>query len=156
MVILAIELSVLWFTVSDYLCGIFFFWPLSCLSFDLRFLNTSVVSSLSCRSFDLRFLITSVVSSLSCRSFFSWPLSFLSFDLRFLITSVVSSFSCRSFFSWPLSCLCFDLRFLITSVVSFSLYHWGVWSLFYTDNSMVKIKGPTTQWSRYHRANQKP
>jgi hypothetical protein len=34
--------------------------------------------TLSCLSFDLRFLITSVVS---------WPLSCLFFDLRFLITS---------------------------------------------------------------------
>jgi hypothetical protein len=40
--ILAIVLSVLRFKVSVYLFGIF--WPLYCLSFDLRFLFTSLVS----------------------------------------------------------------------------------------------------------------
>jgi hypothetical protein len=40
--ILAIVLSVLRFKVSAYLFGIL--WPLYCLSFDLRFLFTSLVS----------------------------------------------------------------------------------------------------------------
>jgi hypothetical protein len=40
--LLSIVLSVLWFTTSDYLFGIF--WPLCCLSFDLRLLITSLVS----------------------------------------------------------------------------------------------------------------
>ena len=45
---LTIVLSVFRFRVSDYPFGIFKFWSLSCLSFDLRFLITPLVSSNFC------------------------------------------------------------------------------------------------------------
>jgi hypothetical protein len=45
--LLVIVLSVLRLTASDYLIGIF--WPLYCLSFDWRLLNTSLVSFGHCR-----------------------------------------------------------------------------------------------------------
>ena len=51
---MAIVLSVLRFTDSDYLLGIL--WPLCCLSFDLRILITSLVSSNS-SCFVLFFLV---------------------------------------------------------------------------------------------------
>ena len=83
--LLAIVLSVLWFTASDYLFGIF--WPLCCLSFDLRFwlplwyLLAIMLSVLRFTASDYLFGIF-------------WPLCCLSFDLRLLITSLVSFGHC--------------------------------------------------------------
>ena len=74
--LVAIVLSLLRFTASDYLFIIL--WPLSCLSLDLRRLITSLVSFGHC-----------LVSHLNLFGILL-PLSCLSFDLRLLITSLVS------------------------------------------------------------------
>jgi hypothetical protein len=157
----AIVLSVLWSTASDYPFGIF--WPLCCLSFDLRLLITSLVSFVHCVVCPLIYdfwlplwylltIVLSVLWSTASDYLFGifWPLCCLSFDLRLLITSLVSFDHCVVcpliygfwlplwyllaivlsvlwFTSsdypfgifWPLCCLSFDLRLLITSLVSF-------------------------------------
>ena len=74
--LVAIVLSLLRFTASDYLFIIL--WPLSCLSLDLRLLINSLVSFGHC-----------LVSPLNLFGILL-PLSCLSFDLRLLITSLVS------------------------------------------------------------------
>ena len=74
--LVAIVLSLLRFTASDYLFIIL--WPLSCLSLDLRRLITSLVSFGHC-----------LVSHLNLFGILL-PLSCLSFDLRLLIISLVS------------------------------------------------------------------
>ena len=60
----SVALSVM-FCRSLFVLFSFFFWPLYCLSFDLRLLITPLVSfwSLYCLSFELRLLITPLVSS---------------------------------------------------------------------------------------------
>jgi hypothetical protein len=114
-------LSLLWFTTSDYLFGIL--WQLSCLSFDLRLLITSLVSCGHCLVC-LRFTASDYLLGIL------WPLFCLSFDSRLLITtSLVSCGHClvspliyASDYLFgilcPLSCLSLDLRLLITSLVS--------------------------------------
>ena len=182
--LVAIVLSVLRFTASDYLFGIL--WPLYCLSFDLRLLITSLVSCghcIVCPSIygfwlPLWYLVAIVLSVLRFTASdylfgILWPLYFLSFDLRLLITSLVSCghcIVCPSIYGfwlplwylvaivfsvlrftasdylfgilWPLYCLSFDLRLLITSLVSCghcivcpsiygSDYHFGIlWPLY--------------------------
>jgi hypothetical protein len=85
-----IVLSVLLrFTASDYPFGIFKFWPLCCLSFDLRNLITPLVSQILA-------IVLSVLqftdSDYPFGIFKLWPLCCLfSFDLRILITPLVSS-----------------------------------------------------------------
>ena len=157
----AIVLSVLWSTASDYPFGIF--WPLCCLSFDLRLLITSLVSFVYCVVCPLIYvfwlplwylltIVLSVLWSTASDYLFGifWPLCCLSFDLRLLITSLVSFDHCVVcpliygfwlplwyllaivlsvlWFTasdypfgifWPLCCLSFDLRLLITPLVSF-------------------------------------
>jgi hypothetical protein len=121
-------LSVLWFTASDYSFGIL--WSLSCLSFDLRFLITPLVSfghGVVCPGICGFWLLLwyLVVIELSVLWFTAsgysfdvlWSLSCLSCDLRLLITL---------WCLWSLCCLSCDLRLLITLLVS--------------------IKGQTTQW----------
>ena len=100
---LAIVLSVLRFTASDYPCGIV--WPLCCLSFVLRLLITSLVSFGHC-----------VVCS-SCYDFWL-PLWYrLGIVLSVLLRVTTSDYPCGIF--WPLCSLSFVLRLLITPVVSF-------------------------------------
>ena len=158
--LLAIALSFLRFTSSDYTFGIF--WPLHCLSFDLRLLITLLVSfghCIVCPSIygfwlHLWYLLAIALSVLrftaSDYTFgIFWPLHCLSFDLRLLITPLVPFGHCVFFPSiygfwlhlwyllpialsvrftasdytfgifWPLHCLSFDLRLLITPLVSF-------------------------------------
>ena len=98
-------LSVLWYTVSDYPFGIL--WPLCCLSFDIRFLITPLVSCchyVVCPSIYVFWLPLwyLVVILLSVRRLTAsdypfgilWPLCCLSFDLRLLITPLVSCGHC--------------------------------------------------------------
>jgi hypothetical protein len=73
----AIALSVLRFTASDYTFGIF--WPLHCLSFDLRLLITPLISLAIALSF-LRFTSSDYTFGII------WPLHCLSFDIRLLVT----------------------------------------------------------------------
>ena len=159
--LLAIVLSVLLFTISDYPFGIF--WPLYCLYFYLRFLITPLVSfghCIVCTSIydfwlPLWYLLAIVLSvllfTISDYPFgIFWPLYCLYFYLRFLITPLVSfghCIVCTSIYDfwlplwyllaivlsvllftisdypfgifWPLYCLYFYLRFLITPLVSF-------------------------------------
>ena len=157
-VFLAIVLSVLWSTATDYLLGIF--WPLYCLSFDLQLLITSLVSFGHCIVCPLIYsywlplyllaIVLSVLWSTATDYLFGifWALYCLSFDLQLLITSLVSfghCIVCPSIYSywlplwyllaivlsvlwstatdylfgifWPLHCLSFDLQLLITSLV---------------------------------------
>jgi hypothetical protein len=120
--LLAIVLSLLWFTDSDYHCC-FFFWLLCSLLWftDYNYHCCFFFWLLCCLSFDLQILITIVV-------FFFWLLCCLSFDLQILITIVVFSFGyCvvsfdlqidyHCYFFWLLCCLPFDLQILITIVV---------------------------------------
>jgi hypothetical protein len=127
--LLAILLSDLRFTATDYPLVSSHFWPLYYLSFDLWLLITPLVSSGHC---------------IVCPSIYGywlpfdifWPLHCLSFDLRLLITlwylrftatdyPLVSSghfIVCPSIYVywlpfgifWPFHCLSFDLRLLIT------------------------------------------
>jgi hypothetical protein len=100
--LLAIVLSVLWFTSSDYLFGIFCL--LCCLSFDLRLLITSLVSFVHCVVCPLIYV-------------FRLPLWYL----LSIVLSVLWFTSSDNLFGifCPLCCLSFDLRLLITSLVSF-------------------------------------
>ena len=151
--LLASVLSDLRFTDSDYPFGIF--WPVCCLSFDLRILITPLVSfgqCVVCPSIygfwlPLWYLLASVLSVLRFTDSdypfgIFWPVCCLSFDLRILITPLVSFGQCvvcpsiygfwlplwylrftdsdyRFGIFWPLCCLFFYLRILITPLVSF-------------------------------------
>ena len=115
--LLAIVLSVLRFTDSDYLFGIF--WPLCCLTFfDLQILITPLVSFGHC-----------VVSPSSIYWFWLplWCLLVIVFSDRPRFAD--SDYTVGIF--WPLCCLTFfDLQILITPLVSFG--HCVVWpSLIY-------------------------
>ena len=138
--LVAIVLSVLLFTASDYHFGIL--WPLYCLSFYLRFLITTLVSyghCIVCPSIyglwlPLWYLVAIVLSVLLFTASdyhfgILWPLYCLSFYLRLLITTLVSGshcIVCPSIYAsdyhfgilWPLYCLSFYLRLLITTLVS--------------------------------------
>ena len=129
--ILAIVLSVLWFTASDYPLVS---WPLYCLSCDLRFWLP----------FGILAIVLSVLHRFTASDYplVSWPLYCLSCDLRLLTTlwylghcvvcPVIYGFwlpfgilatvlsvlwftaSDYPLVSWPLCCLSCDLRLLIT------------------------------------------
>ena len=118
--LLAIVLSVLYFTDSDYLFGIY--WPLCCLSFALQILITCLVSighCVVCPSlyrfwlpvWYLLAIVLSVLYFTDSDYLFGiyWPLCCLSFALQILITC---------WFYWPLCCLSFALQILITCLVS--------------------------------------
>ena len=149
--VVVIELSVLWFTASDYSFGVL--WSLNCLSFDLRLLITPLVC---CGHWVVCPLIYGfwlllwflVVIELSVLWFTAsdysfgvlWSLNCLSFDLRFwllLWCVVVIELSVLWFTAsdysfgvlWSLNCLSFDLRLLITPLVSCG--HWVVCPLIY-------------------------
>ena len=111
--LLAIVLSVLWYTDSDYPFGIF--WPLCCLFFDIQILITPLVSFGHC-----------VVCSLIYK--FWLPLWYLlAIVLSVLLRYTDSDYSFGIF--WPLCCLFFDIQILITPLVSFG--HCVVCSLIY-------------------------
>jgi hypothetical protein len=101
--LLAVVLSVLRFTDSDYPFGIF--WPLCCLSYDLRILITPLVffyQYVACPMIyrfwlPLWYILTILLSVL---------LRFTDFDYPFGIFG-------------PLCCLSYDLQILITPLVSF-------------------------------------
>jgi hypothetical protein len=133
--LVAIVLSVLRFTASDYFFGIL--WPLSCLSFDSRLLITSLVSCGHCLVspsiygfwLPLYYLVAIVLSVLRFTTSdylfgIFWPLSCLSFEPLWYLVAIVLSFlwftASDYLFGilWPFSCLSFDLRLLITSLVS--------------------------------------
>ena len=103
--LLAIVLSVLRCTTSGYLLGIF--WPLCCLSFNVRLLATSLVSfghCVVCPSMHnfwlpLWYPLAIVLSVLRCTTSgylfgIFWSLCCLSFDVRLLVTSLVSFGHC--------------------------------------------------------------
>ena len=139
--LLAIVLSVLRFTTSDYSFGIF--WPLYCLSCDLPLLITPLVSFGHCIVCPVIYhlwlppwyLLAIVLSVLWFTTsdypfVIFWPLYCLSCDLSLLITPLVSLaivFSVLWFTTsdypfgifWPLYCLSCDLPLLITPLVSF-------------------------------------
>jgi hypothetical protein len=163
--LLAIALSVLWFTDYDYPFGIF--WPLCCLSFfDLRIMIIPLVSFGYCVVcpliyglwFSLWYLLAIVLTVLLWFTDYDypfsifWPLRCVSFDLRIMIIPLVSFGHCVvcpsliyglwlslwcllaivlsvllwltdydypfSIF-WPLRCLSFDLRIMIIPLVFF-------------------------------------
>jgi hypothetical protein len=97
---LAIVLSVLWITASDYPFDIL--WPLYCLSFELRLLITPFISVGHCIACPLNYgfwlplwyllaIVLSVLSITASDYLFDilWPLHCLSFELRLLITSLI-------------------------------------------------------------------
>ena len=99
--LLVIVLFVLWFTSSDYPCGIF--WSLYCLFFDLRLLITTLVSFGHC-----------IVCSLT---YVFWlPLSYLLVIVLSVLWFTSSDYHFGIF--WSLRCLFFDLRLPITPLVS--------------------------------------
>ena len=121
--LLAIVLTVLLFTASDYHVGIF--WPLYWLSFYLRLLMTTLVSFGHCidcpsiygfwwpRWYILAIVLTVLLFMASDYHVgIFWPLYWLSFYLRLLMTTLVSFF-------WPLYWPSFYLRLLMTTLVSF-------------------------------------
>ena len=121
--LLAIVLTVLLFTASDYHVGIF--WPLYWLSLYLRLLMTTLVSFGHCidcpsiygfwwpRWYILAIVLTVLLFMASDYHVgIFWPLYWLSFYLRLLMTTLVSFF-------WPLYWLSFYLRLLMTTLVSF-------------------------------------
>ena len=139
--ILAIVLTVLLFTASDYHVDIF--WPLYWLSFYLRLLITTLLSLGHCidcssiygfwwrRSYLLAIVLTVLLFTASDDQVgIFWPLYWLSFYLRLLMTTLVSFGHCIDCFSiyasddhlgifWPLYWLSFHLRLLMTTLVSF-------------------------------------
>jgi hypothetical protein len=100
--LLAIVLSVLQFTVSGYPYGIF--WPLYCLSFNIRFLVTPMVSFGHC---------------IICPSIYGFwlPLWYLLAIVLSVLQFTVSGYPYGIF--WPLYYLSFNIRFLVTPMVSF-------------------------------------
>jgi hypothetical protein len=103
--ILAIALSVLWITASDYPFDIL--WPLYCLSFELRLLITSLVSFGHC-----------IVCPLNYG--FWLPLWYtLAIVLPVLWTT---AFDYLFYILWPLYCLSFELRLLITYLIYVGQY----------------------------------
>jgi hypothetical protein len=159
--LLAIVLSVVWTTASDYPFDIC--WPLYCLSFELRLLITSLISVGHCIVCPLNYgfwlpiwytlaIVLSVlwITASDYPFHICWPLYCLSFELRLLITPLISVGHCivcpfnYGFWLplwytlaialsvlwttasdylldilWPLYCLSFELRHLITSLIYF-------------------------------------
>ena len=144
--LVAIVLSVLLFTASDYHFGIL--WPLYYLSFYLRLLITTLVSCGHCIIWPsiygfwlpLWYLVAIALSVLLYTTFDDhfgvlWPLYYLSFYLRLLITSLVSCghcIICPSIYGFWL-----PLWYLVAIVLSVLLftasdYHFGIlWPLYY-------------------------
>jgi hypothetical protein len=92
---------------SLFVLFVIFFWPLCCLSFDLRILITSLVSFGHC-----------VVCPSLIYGFWSPLWYLLAIVLSVLLRFTDSDYLFGIF--WPLCCLSFfDLRILITSLVSF-------------------------------------
>ena len=158
---LAIVLSVLWITASDYPFHIL--WPLYCLSFILRLIIIHLIYFGYCIACPLNYgfwlpisytlaIVLSVlwITASDYPIDILWPLYYLSFDLRLLITHLIYLCHCivcplnYGFWLpisytlaivlpvlwitasdypfdilWPLYCLSFELRLLITSLVSF-------------------------------------
>ena len=103
--LLAIVLSVLRYTDSDYSFDIF--WPLCCLFFDIRILITPSMSFGHC-----------VVCSSSIYGFWLLLWYLLAIVLSVLLRYTDSDYSFDIF--WPLCCLFFfDIRILITPLISF-------------------------------------
>jgi hypothetical protein len=124
-----------WFPASDYPFGIF--WPLCCLSFDLRLLITPLVSFGHC---------------IVCPSLiyvFWLPLWYLLTIVLSVLWSTSSDYPVGIF--WPLCCL--------------SFFFWPLWYI-YKHNSQKIPKGKSedinkrrtdnTKAKRYQRGNQKP
>ena len=144
--IVAIVLSVLLFTASDYHFGIL--WPLYYLSFYLRLLITTLVSCCHCIicpsiygfRLPLWYLVTIVLYVLLFTASdyhfgILWPLYYLTFYLRLLITTLVSCghcIICPSIYGYWL-----PLWYLVAIVLSVLLftasdYHFGIlWPLYY-------------------------
>jgi hypothetical protein len=141
-------------------------WPLYCMTFDLKLLFISSVSSghvivwpLICSFYlsrryleaivlsDLRF-----VASVHLVGFF-WPLYCMTFDLKLLF---ISSVSCGHFIVWPLICsFCLFRRFLLAIVLYdlrfvASIYLVGIlWPLYCLTFDLLLlfiIDGQTIQW----------
>jgi hypothetical protein len=146
--LLAIVLSVLPFTTSDYPFGIF--WPLYCLSCDLPLLITPLVSLGHCIVCPVIYhfwlplwyplaIVLSVLQFTTSDYPFGifWPLYCLSCDLPLLITPLsVLQFTTSDYpfgIFWSLYCLSCDLPLLITTLVSFghcivctAIYHFWI------------------------------
>jgi hypothetical protein len=100
--LLAIALSVLWFTASD--CPFGIFWTLCCLFCNLRLLIAPLVSFGHC-------VVCPVIYG------FWLPLWYL-LDIAFSVLWFTAS-DCPFGIFWPLCCLSCDLRLLIAPLVSF-------------------------------------
>jgi hypothetical protein len=143
--LLAIVLTVLLFTASDYHVGIF--WPLYWLSFYLRLLITTLVSFGHC---------------IDCPSIYGfwWPPWYL-LTIVFTVLLFTASDDHVGIF-WPLYWLSFYLRLLMTTLVSFghcidcpdSQYNGQkipTWS-----SEAVNRRTVNTMAKRYQRRHQKP
>jgi hypothetical protein len=111
--LLAIILSDLWFTASDYSFGIF--WPLYYLAFDLRLLITPLVSF-------GHYIVCPLIYG------FWLPLWYLLAIILSALWFTASDYPFGIF--WPLYCLSFDLQLLITPLVSSG--HYSVCPLIYS------------------------
>jgi hypothetical protein len=99
--LLAIVLSVLWITASDYPFDVC--WPLYCLSFALRLLITPLISVGHCSVCPLNYS-------------FWLPLSYLLAIVLSVLWITASDYPFH--ICWPLYCLSFELRLLITPFIS--------------------------------------
>ena len=144
--LLAIVLTVLLFTASDYHVGIF--WPLYWLSFYLRLLLTTLVSfghCIDCPSiygfwlppwYLLAIVLTVLLFTASDDDVgIFWPLYWLFFYLRLLMTTLVSfghCIDCTSIYSFWLPC--WYLLAIVLTVLLFTAsdYHVGIfWPLYW-------------------------
>ena len=125
--LLVIVLSVLQFTASGYPYGIF--WPLYCLSFNIRFLVTPMVSFGHCIVCPSSIYVSVYLYGIL------WPLYYLSFNLRFLVTPMVSfghCIICPSIYGFWLPL--WDLLAIVLSVLQYTVsgYPFGIfWPLYY-------------------------
>jgi hypothetical protein len=116
---LAIALSVLWITVSDYPFDIF--WPMYCLSFELWLLITPLVSVGHCIVCPLHYGF--------------WLLFWYTLAIALSVLWITTSDYPFDIF-WPMYCLSFELWLLITPLVSVGHcivcpLHYGFWLLFW-------------------------
>jgi hypothetical protein len=101
--LLAIVLSILWTTASDYLFDIC--WPLYCLSFELRLLITHLIYFGHCIACPLNYSFWLPI----------WYTLAIVLPVLWITASDYPFDIC-----WPLYCLSFELRLLITHLIYFS------------------------------------
>ena len=160
--LLAIVLSVLQYTVSGYLYGIL--WPLYCLSFNIRFLVTPMVSfghCIICPSiygfwlplwYTLAIVLSVLQYTVSGYPYgIFWPLYYLSFNIRFLVTPIVSfghCIICPSIYGFWLPL--WYLLAIVLSVLQYTVsgYPYGIfWPLYYLSFNLRFLVTPMVSFS---------